>query len=122
MGKIEKFTDLIAWQEAHKLVLIIYGLTKKFPKDELFSLTNQMRRAVVSISSNIAEGFSRSSKLEKKQFYSIAKGSLTEIENQLIIARDIGYINQSDFNNAVSQTIVVGRLLTSLLKYLQSLS
>jgi four helix bundle protein len=121
MGTVTKFTDLVAWQEGHKLVLNIYSLTKKFPKDELFSLTNQMRRAVVSITSNIAEGFSRYSKLEKRQFYTISKGSLTEIENQLIIARDIGYINDSQYSNAEGQTIVVGKLITSLLKYINSL-
>ena len=121
MGNITKFTDLIAWQESHKLVLNIYLLTKKFPKDEMFALTNQMRRAVVSISSNIAEGFSRYSKLEKRQFYAIARGSLTEIENQLLIARDIQYISQEEYDNVENQTIIVGKLITSLLKYIQSL-
>lgn len=91
--KIQSFTDLYAWQAGHKLVLSIYEVTQKFPKEELFGLTNQLRRAAVSITSNIAEGFSRSSYKEKSQFYSMALGSLTEIQNQLLIAKDIKYLS-----------------------------
>lgn len=76
--KIKSFTDLNVWKEGHKLVLQVYKLTKEFPKEELFGLTNQIRRAAVSITSNIAEGFSRHSYKEKLQFYSTALGSLTE--------------------------------------------
>ena len=121
MDKIKSFTDLITWQEAHKLVLLIYKVTKTFPRDELFGLTDQVKRAVVSISSNIAEGFSRNSKLEKQQFYSISKGSLTEVENQIIIAKDVGYINQSEFIIINQQIITVGKLIVSLQKYLRNL-
>ncbi len=93
-NKIQKFTDLRVWQEGHSIAIEIYKLTKSFPKDELFALVNQMRRCAVSITSNIAEGFSRQSKKEKVQFYSISQGSLTELHNQLLIARDVGYMNQ----------------------------
>ena len=79
MERIKSFTDLIAWQEAHKLALIVYKTTKKFPENEKFGLVSQMRRSAVSITSNIAEGFSRVSKKEKLQFYAIARGSLTEL-------------------------------------------
>lgn len=72
--KIKSFTQLIVWQESHQLVLLIYEITKLFPKDELFGLISQMRRSAVSITSNIAEGFSRQSFKEKVQFYSIALG------------------------------------------------
>jgi len=73
--KIKSFTDLDTWKEGHKLVLLIYESTKFFPKEERFALTDQIRRAAVSITSNIAEGFSRQSLREKIQFYSISKGS-----------------------------------------------
>jgi len=119
MDKIKSFTDLIAWKEGHKLVLMIYEIIKSFPKSEIFSLTNQMQRAVVSITSNIAEGFSRNSNLEKKQFYYLSKGSLTEIQNQLLIARDVGYLPKEKFNEIALQTVTVGKLINSLLKYIK---
>ena len=77
------------WREAHKLVLLIYKTTKGFPKKELFGLTSQLRRAAVSITSNIAEGFSRQGYKEKLQFYYMALGSLTESQNQLLIAKQL---------------------------------
>ena len=122
MEKIKSFTDLIAWKEAHKLVLMIYKITKNFPKDELFGLTNQIKRASVSISSNIAEGFSRRSDLEKKQFYYLSLGSLTEVQNQLLIAKDVEYINNNIFKEIADQTVTVGKLVNSLLKYVKSKS
>jgi len=81
MEKIKSFTDLISWQEGHKLVLLIYAITKKFPKEELFGLVSQIRRCAISITSNIAEGFSRKSKKEKINFYHISLDSLTELQN-----------------------------------------
>lgn len=89
--KINKFTDLIVWQKAHKLVLIIYNLTQDFPKEEKYGITDQMRRAAVSITSNIAEGFGRQHYKEKIQFYYQANGSLIELENQILIVRDLDY-------------------------------
>lgn len=96
---IKSFTDLNAWKEGHKLVLIIYKTTRLFPSDEKFGLCSQIQRAAISITSNIAEGFSRNSSKEKVQFYYTSLGSLTEIQNQLLIARDLGYINQQLFND-----------------------
>ena len=90
--KIKSFTDLETWKEGHKLVLIIYKIAKSFPDEERFSLTNQLQRAMVSVTSNIAEGFSRNGKKEKVQFYYMALGSLTEVQNQLLIAKDLSYI------------------------------
>jgi len=87
-------------------MLEIYKITSKFPKTEIFALTNQMRRASVSISSNIAEGFGRQGYKEKLQFYYISRGSLIELENQLIIAKDIEYMNSNKYNvinNKISQ-------------------
>lgn len=119
--KITSFTDLRAWQEAHVLVLLMYKVTKNFPVDEKFGLINQIRRAVVSISSNIAEGFARRSQLEKKQFYYQALGSLVEIQNQLLIAKDLGYISKKSFNEIAAQTVAVSKLINSLIKYVKDI-
>lgn len=114
--KIKSFTDLHAWQEGHKLVLAIYQITKLFPHDERFGLIDQMRRCVVSITSNIAEGFSRKGKKEKTQFLYMALGSLTELQNQLLIARDLKYITNATFKELAEKTVVVSKLLNGLLK------
>jgi len=120
-GKIKSFMDLDAWKEGHKLVLEIYQITKKFPREELFGLTNQLRRAAVSFTSNIAEGFSRNSYKEKLQFYSMALGSLTEIQNQLLISRDIGYLEKEEYNNLIRQTIKISKITNGLIKKSKSL-
>lgn len=116
MLKIKSFTDLQTWKEAHSLVLEIYSITKQFPPEERYSLVDQMRRCTVSISSNIAEGFSRQSRKEKVQFYSIAKGSLTELQNQLFIAKDVGYMNIENFRKAARQTVLVHKFLNGLIQ------
>lgn len=113
--KIKEFTDLIAWQEAHKLVIMIYQITKKFPKDEMYGLTNQIRRAALSITSNIAEGFGRHGNKERVQFYYIAHGSLTEVKNQIITSKDIGYIELSDYNKLMQQLETAHKVLQGLL-------
>ena len=115
-NKIKSFTDLIAWKEGHKLVLMIYDITKQFPKEEIFGLTNQLRRAVVSFTSNIAEGFSRQSYKDKIKFYYISLGSLTEVQNQLLIAKDIKYISQEYFNKIAEQTTKVSKIINGLIK------
>src|SRR3989338_3458191 len=114
--KIRSFTDLNTWKEGHKLVLMIYVATKKFPKEEIFGLVIQIRRAAISFTSNIAEGFSRNSYKEKLQFYSIALGSLSEVQNQLLIARDIGYITNEEFMKLAEQTIKVSKITNGLIK------
>ena len=114
--KITTFSDLYVWKEGHKLVLQIYQITKSFPTQEKFALVDQMCRAVVSITSNIAEGFSRRGVKEKIQFYLMAKGSLTEIQNQLYIARDVKYINVAKFNEIWEQTVIVHKLITGIIK------
>ena len=87
-GKITKFTDLHVWQEGHKLVLMIYKYTDIFPDKERYGIIDQMRRAAVSVTSNVAEGFSRRSLKEKSRFYDMSQGSLVELQNQLIISKD----------------------------------
>ncbi len=115
-GKIRSFTDLDAWKEGHKMVLLVYSFTKSFPKEEIFGLTSQMRRCVVSITSNIAEGFSRQSFKEKVQFYYIAQGSVTELQNQLLIVRDIGLLSNENFQNVANQSVKVHKIINGLIK------
>lgn len=115
-GKIQKFTDIVAWQEGHKLVLAVYRITKLFPKEELFGLTSQMRRCAVSITSNVAEGFSRQSFKEKIQFYCISQGSVTELQNQILIARDIDLISKEQFSELADQSVRVHKLINGLIK------
>lgn len=114
--KIQSFTDLLAWQEGHKLVVLIYKITDKFPQKEMFSLIDQMRRAATSVTSNIAEGFGRQTYKEKVQFYYLAKGSLSELENQIYIAKDINYLNQKDFDGLLEQSTISHKLLIGLIK------
>ena len=116
MLRIQSFTDLNVWKEAHILVLCVYKDTKEFPAEEKYALTDQMRRCSISITSNIAEGFSRQGKKEKIQFYYTAKGSLTELQNQLILARDIGYLTNDRFQELAQQTVVVHKLLNAFIK------
>lgn len=118
--KITSFTDLMTWQKAHKLVLDIYSCTLSFPKEERYSLTDQVRRAAVSVTSNIAEGFGRNSKKEKRYFYFIARGSTYEIHNQLIISKDIGYLKNSDFKKVLKTIISVKKLLNASIKSLNT--
>lgn len=120
-AKIRSFTDLIAWKKGHKLVILVYGVIQDFPSKEKFGLSSQMGRCVVSITSNIAEGFSRSGKKEKIQFYRIALGSLTELQNQLIVAKDIGYIPVEKFREIADQSVEVAKLINGLIKGIDQL-
>lgn len=120
-GKIKSFTDLDAWKMGHSLVMDIYKITKSFPGEEIFGLTNQLRRAIVSLTSNIAEGFSRISYKDKANFYYMALGSLTEVQNQLLIARDIGYISKKDFDILADKTIRANKILNGLIKKTKTL-
>lgn len=113
---IKSFTDLNAWIEGHRLVLMIYTMTKLFPKEEMFGLVSQMRRCAVSITSNIAEGFSRQSYKEKIQFYSVAQGSVTELQNQLLVARDVGFIGNEKFQEIALQSVTVHKIINGLIK------
>ncbi len=113
--KIRAFTDLVTWQEGHALVLSIYRETSRFSRDELFGLTSQMRRSAVSITSNIAEGFGRRSMKEKLQFYFVARGSLIELYNQLIIAKDVGYLATNTFDQLEAMFNKVHKLLNGLI-------
>jgi len=113
--KIKSFTDLLAWQRGHELVLLTYTFTKAFPKQETYSLVDQMRRAASSVTANLAEGFGRQGYREKIQFYYISQGSLTELKDQLLIARDIGYLKGDDFNVLADKANETHRLLQGLI-------
>lgn len=117
---IQNFTDLTTWKEGHKLVLLIYKTTSKFPKSESYALSDQMRRASVSITSNIAEGFSRKSNKEKVQFYYMALGSTTELQNQLLIAQDLEYIDTDKFEELEKQLITVKKLTSGLIRSIKN--
>ena len=104
--------SLQAWKEAMRLVRIVYDLTKTFPKEETYGLTAQMRRASVSVPSNLAEGAARSSRKEFSQFLSVAKGSLSELETQLLISVDPGYLDKA--NEVFDSTEHVAKLLAGL--------
>ena len=97
MSTIKSFENLTVWQDACKFTNKIYNLTNKFPKEELYGLTSQIRRAAVSIMSNIAEGFDRRSDKELSNFLSIARGSSSEVHNDLCIALDLKYISEEEF-------------------------
>lgn len=91
MEKSRHFTELIVWQKAHQFVLSVYTLTKAFPKEELFGLTSQFRRASISIAANIAEGYSKKGQKDKMRFLNIAQGSLSECQYYLRLSRDLRY-------------------------------
>lgn len=120
MDKINSFTQLNTWRKGHELVVSIYLTTKGFPAEERYSLVDQMRRAAVSVTSNIAEGFGRRGKKEKVQFYSLARGSLTEIQNQLIIAKDVGYLDMGEYQELESLSVEAHKLLNALIRSLCS--
>ena len=114
--KITSYTDLLVWQEARILAKLTYEILKRFPKDERYGLSSQMKRAVVSVPSNIAEGFGRLGSKEKNQFYHIAKGSLAELETQGFIASDVGLLSESDLRKLLEQATKTHKLLQGLIK------
>jgi len=107
MNKIRTFTDLIVWQEGHKLVVKI---------EETYSLVDQIKRAAVPVTSNIAEGFGRQTMKEKIQFYYLAQRSLTELKNQLLIAKDVNFLKEEEFNTLADQANCVHQLLQGLIQ------
>lgn len=118
MENIKDFKDLFLWQRAMDLVVEVYDLVKKFPKEELFALSDQIRRAVISIPSNIAEGQGRNSSKEFIHFLSIAKGSKAELETQLLLCVRINYLKELEIEKAMSLVEEVGKMLHSLQKRL----
>ena len=111
----ESYKDMIAWRKAMQLVTEIYQATREFPRDELYGLTSQLRRAAVSVPSNIAEGQARFSSREFHHFLSLARGSLVEIETQLIIAQNLGYLSAKQSRSLLSEAAELGRVLNGLI-------
>lgn len=114
------FRDLILWQRAVQLTTAIYRCTEGFPREEMYGLTSQIRRAAISIPSNIAEGYGRSSRREYRHFLAIARGSNMEVQTQLVIARELGFGSQASLSGAESLSEQVGRMLSATLRRLHS--
>lgn len=112
----KSFQDLQVWQESFKLAIGVYKLCDSFPVYEQYGLASQMRRSSVSVSSNIAEGFGRKQQKDKGQFYVTANGSLTELENQLLIAEGVGHIPEKTKERFIQQCSLVHKLLVGLQK------
>ena len=110
----KSFRDLRVWQAAYTLTLDVYKLCDSFPKHEQYGLGSQMTRAAVSVCSNIAEGFGRRSVKEKDQFYNMANGSLTELENQLLVAHGVGYISKRALQEVADKCVTTHRMLNAL--------
>ena len=111
--KSETFEDLIVWQKAHQFVLMVYKFSENFPKQEIYGLTSQLRRASVSIPANIAEGFKKRTAKDKLRFYNIAQGSLAEVKYYLILSNDLSFGDTSDLNSLLDE---VNKLLTAYSK------
>ena len=120
MTGTKTFKDLIVWQRAYQLTLEIYKATSDYPKHEQYGLSSQLRRAAVSIISNIAEGYARKGRAEYVQFLSLAYSSLSEIEAQIMLSKDLKYINESKFKELMGLKDEVGGMLFSMRRKLKS--
>lgn len=118
--KIKSYRDLIVWQKAVELCVLIYRITQEFPKNELYGLTSQLRRCSVSIPSNIAEGFQRGYLKEYIHFLYISFGSGAELETQILVAHKINYLNQEKFDELNSILEEVMKMLNSLINKLEN--
>jgi four helix bundle protein len=112
MERTNSFKDLIVWQKSHQLVLAIYTITKTFPKEEIFSLTNQVRRASVSIAANISEGYKKKTIPNKLNFINIAEGSLEEVKYYITLSKDLKYIDEKNYEQLYNYAEEVGRLIS----------
>lgn len=120
--KLKSYKDLVAWQKAYQLCLTTYQTTKLFPKEEQYGLTSQARRSSLSIPSNIAEGYSRHSTGDYIRFLYIAYSSLAELETQLLLARDLNYIDLTKFDHLIKDHQEVQRILSGLIRSIKTKS
>ena len=117
---VQTYRELVIWQKAITLTKEIYSLTKKLPKEEIYALSNQMRRAAISIPSNIAEGQSRNSTKDFIRFLSIARGSKAELETQLLICQELNYLTELEIKPALEILSEIGKMSVSLMKKLSN--
>ncbi len=120
MKKLTRFEDMAVWQESQELAVLIYSVTKTFPKEEVYGLTSQLRRASSSVSANIAEGFGRGTNKDKAQFYRIALGSLLETKNFLYLAARLDYVGQPKVDEVLQNIESVHNQINAILKYFKS--
>lgn len=111
---MQRFTELLVWQRSHALTLEIYRLTSRFPNDERFGMISQLRRACLSVPTNIAEGSKRISRLEFAHFLNIAEGSLAETEYLLMVSRDLGYVSSEQCKSRLSEITQIAKMLHAL--------
>ena len=113
---IQSYKEIIAWQKAHELVLKVYIITKRFPDEEKFGLSQQMRRAAVSVASNIVEGFARNGVKDSLRFYNQAEASLKELSYQLLLSYDLGFVQYNDFEKINPLSIETNKVLIGWIK------
>ena len=113
---MKDFRDLQVWERSHRLTLVIYGATLKFPREELYGLTSQIRRCTVSIGANIAEGCGKIGNNEFQRFLQIASGSASELDYELLLAKDLGYLAHPDYARIADELSQIRKMLSSLLR------
>lgn len=118
--KVTSYEDLVVYQKADRLAVRIYEVTTRYPKHELYGLVSQMRRAAVSVPSNIVEGFTSRTKKDYIHFLGIAWGSLAELEYQIKFSRKVGYLNSKTFEGLIGQTTEIGKMLNGLIHSLRT--
>ena len=116
---MKDFKELKVWSKAHELTLAIYGVTRTFPRDEIYGLTSQVRRSAASIAANIAEGCGRRSDGEFGRFLQIARGSASETEYHLLLARELRFLSETDYRNTEKNVVEVQKMLTALVQKVQ---
>ncbi len=119
---MQSFRSLRVWEKSHRLTLDVYSFSKVFPREELYGLTSQMRRASASIGMNIAEGCCRKGSAEMARFLQIAAGSASELEYQLLLAHDLEYLQNPEYERLAAQTVEVKRMLSSLMQKVKAVN
>ena len=116
---MRNFQELLVWQKSHELTLKVYKVSSSFPKEELFGLSSQIRRSASSIPTNIAEGCGHNSNAEMKRYLTISTGSCSELEYQIILAKDLGYIPKAAFKELSESAITIRRMIHTFIQHLR---